>query len=81
MKSTIPNIYRRSDSPDICAFILLDALAPSGEDIISASEHDIIFLSTKIEDLKKNATEEDIIALMQCGIQYDSTYDCLTMFK
>lgn len=47
--------------PDICAFLLLDALVPGTDDIVSASAHDEFFLSTDIEALANVATDADIL--------------------
>lgn len=66
--------------PDICAFLLIDKLLPSNNDIVSAAEHDVIYLDCDIEELSKVATEEDILMLCKCGVIYDSDYDCLSMF-
>ena len=66
--------------PDIAAFMLLHNLVPQGgRDMVSASEHDEIFLDVELEDLAKVATEEDILYLVRCGVRL-SEYDCLAMF-
>lgn len=65
--------------PDLCAFILLDTLLPGNQDIISASEHDEIYLNIDINELAKVATEQDILTLVRCGVRYDSGLNCLTM--
>lgn len=77
----LPEKYKISNSYDICAFTLLDKLAPSEEDIVSAAEHDIVFLSTPMDVLAEKATEEDILALVICGVAYSEEYDCLMMWK
>ena len=70
-----------SSRPDICAFILLDKLVPSnGHDMISAAEHDEIFLNTDCEKLAEVATEEDILMLKRCGVNYSGDFECLSMF-
>lgn len=69
--------------PDICGFLKLDELLPQvaqTRDIVSAAEHDQIFLDASPDELAKVATEEDIIYLHRCGIRYDGDYDCFAMF-
>ena len=75
-------IDKVSNRRDLCAFILLDKLAPSSKpsDIISASEHDEIFLDFDMEMLAKNASEDDIITLTRCGIRFNSEFNCLCMY-
>lgn len=70
-----------SNRPDLCAFILLDKLVPEEKcDIISASEHDEIYLSISIRALAKVITTEDILYIIRCGVRFAEEYDCLTMF-
>lgn len=66
--------------PDLQAFMILDTLLPSDDDIIAAAEHDIIYLAPDIDDLAAVITEDDFLALIRCGISYDRHYDCLYMF-
>lgn len=66
--------------PDICAFLLLDKLDPSERDIVSAAEHDEIYLDVNIENIKKNATEIDLLTLIRCGVRYDEYLECFSMF-
>lgn len=65
---------------DLFAFNLLDKLVPGTADIVSAAEHDEIFLDTSAEQLALVVTEEQVIQLTQCGVRYHSKYDCLAMF-
>lgn len=65
---------------DICAFLLLDKLLPSKRRMVSASDHDIIFLDADLEELARVATENDILMLIRCGVHYDSETDSLAMF-
>jgi hypothetical protein len=69
-----------SSRPDIHAFIILDKLLPAKSDIISAAEHDEIFLDVDPEELAKVATEEQIVELIRCGVRYDSDTGSLAMF-
>ena len=70
-----------SNRPDLHAFMLLDKMLPIEEkDIISAAEHDEIFLQVNIEELAKVVTKEKIMELSRCGVRFDSSNDCLAMF-
>jgi hypothetical protein len=48
--------------------------------MVSAAEHDEIYLSIDMEDFAKVASEEDILFLTRCGVRFDEEYDCLAMF-
>ena len=67
-----------SNRPDLCAFILLDKLVPSKCYLISAAEHDEIWLDVGIEELSKVATEADVKYLVCCEIRFDG--ESLAMF-
>lgn len=69
-----------SNRPDLHAFILLDKLIPGNSDIISASEHDEFYLDIDVKDLEKVITDGQVLDLVRCGIRYDTSYDCLSMF-
>lgn len=73
--------------PDICAFLMLDAAVPAEkngadeyDDMVSAAEHDEIYLAIEPEELAKVATKELIRDLVRCGVRYDERHDCLAMF-
>ena len=66
--------------PDLCAFIILDKLAPSDRDIIGGAEHDEIWLDVDLEKLSAAATEDDILTLVRCGVRWDDDCDGLAMF-
>lgn len=67
--------------PDVCAFILLDKLLPEdGCDMVSAAEHDIIYLDVDCDKLAGIATEEDVLMLVRCGVLFNGEYDSLYMF-
>ena len=71
-------LHRR---PDICAFLRLDQLVPGKpRDMVSAAEHDEIFLDVEPEKLAEVATQEDIVYLHRCGVRYDVDTDSLAMF-
>jgi hypothetical protein len=67
---------------DLCAFLLLDRLAPSDapKDLIHAVAHDLFFLDVDMAALAEAASEDDIIFLRRLGVRYDSDYDSLCMF-
>lgn len=69
-----------SNRKDLHAFILLDRLCPSKDGIVSDAEHDEIFLDVPGEELAKNATEEQIIELIRCGVRWDSDNESVCMF-
>jgi len=69
-----------STRPDLHAFILLDKLIPSDFDIITAAEHDEIYLDGNLEVLAFVATEDDIRDLIRCGVMLNESASCLYMF-
>jgi hypothetical protein len=71
---------KRSNRPDLHAFLLLDELVPGVCDIVSSAEHDEICLEISLEELAEAATEEQIIELIRCGVRYSTDYDCLALF-
>lgn len=73
-------VDKKSNRPDLNAFILLDKLCPSSSDMITSSTHDEIFIDVDTDDLNKVATEADIIELIRCGVRLSSEFDTLTMF-
>lgn len=71
---------KRSNRPDIHAFILLDELFPKpGYGIISGATDDEISLDVKKEDFD-NLTDEQILELVRCGVRYAGEYNCLAMY-
>lgn len=71
-----PQSYR----PDLCGLMMLDRLVPGKRDIISAGEHDQVWLNVDLAKLAEVVTEEDIMNLLRCGIWYDSEGGSLSMF-
>ena len=71
------NLHSR---PDVCAFIFLHLLVGGEGDMISAAEHDEIWLDVDCGKLSKVASEEDILYLVRCGIRYNKGTDSLCMF-
>lgn len=71
---------KQSQCPDIHAFLLLESLAHQNRDMVSAAEHDEIYLSVEPELLSKVVTEDQIVELIRCGVRYDAHYESLCMF-
>jgi len=69
-----------SKRADLHAFLLLDQLVPGTVDIVSAAEHDEIYLSVDCDKLFEVATPEQVIDLIRCGVRYASEYHALCMF-
>ena len=70
---------KRSKRPDLHAMLLLDEICPGPRDMVSAAEHDVIYLDVSPEALE-SATEEQIIELVRCGVHIDEETDSLAMF-
>ncbi len=71
---------KRSDRPDLHAWLLLDELFPNpGQDMVSAAEHDQIWLDVDGEQLE-TLTDDQILELLRCGVMHDDEHDCLFMF-
>jgi hypothetical protein len=66
--------------PDLCAFLRLDQLVPGTHDMVSAAEHDEIYLEVDLEKLAEVATADDVIYLQRCGIRLDDYNGGLAMF-
>lgn len=70
---------RKSNRPDLHAFILLDSLVPSTGDIVSCSEHDQFWLGVSVKDVAKVITPEQILELVRCGVMYDDDVESFSM--
>lgn len=71
---------KMSKRADLHAFMLLDQLLPEGGDIVSAAEHDEIFLDIELDDLAKTSiTEDQVRDLVRCGCRV-SDWDGLCLF-
>lgn len=70
---------KRSNRADLHAFMLLDELFPGKKDMISAAEHDKIFLDIELEQIE-SLTKEQIIELTRCGVMYDEDCELLWMY-
>jgi hypothetical protein len=60
---------KRSNRPDLNAFILLDSIFPDGSDIVCHASHDEICLAFGEEHSKK-LTDEQICELTRCGVRF-----------
>jgi hypothetical protein len=48
--------------------------------MVSAAEHDEIYLDVDAEDFANAATEEDVLFLTRCGVRFDEENDSFAMF-
>lgn len=71
---------KRSNRPDLHAFLLLDQLVPGKRDIVCCAGHDEFWLEVQPEDLAKVITEEQIIELLRCGVGYSEDTESFHMF-
>jgi len=71
---------KRSSYRDLHAFLLLEELSPGGRYIISGTGHEIFWLNTDCARLYEQATRDQLIELIQCGVLYDCEEDVLYMF-
>lgn len=62
---------KRSNRPDIHAFLLLDSLVPGTQDMVASSWHDEIALDVDPETVALAATEDHVIELIRCGVRCD----------
>jgi hypothetical protein len=70
---------KRSNRPDLHAFIMLNELFPRNRDIISAASHDQIWLD--VDDIEvETLTDEQMIELSRCGVFYCDECCSLSMF-
>lgn len=73
---------KRSNRPDIHAFLLLDELQPTenSRDMVGGASHDEIYLGVDVDQLSEVITEEQVCELRRCGVRYSTEHDCLVMF-
>lgn len=70
----------RHHRPDMHVFLLLDSLAPQARDIVSAAEHDEIWLTVEPADIADIVTKEEVLELIRCGVRLDEDGDYFCMF-
>lgn len=68
----------RHSRPDLCAFLMLHGLVPAKRYMVSAAEHDEIFLDVDVDELATVIDEASVITLLRCGIRFGD--DGLKMF-
>ena len=68
-----------STRPDLCAFLILDTLCSSHQDIIAGAEHDEIYLGIDCEALQTKITDEQIRDLVRCGVSFNEALDSLVL--
>lgn len=71
---------KRSQRPDLHAFLLLDEIQPGDSDLIGASEHDEFYFSIDCDSFAKVVTDAQLLDLYRCGVRYDKQLDSLCMF-
>lgn len=71
---------KRSQRPDLHAFILLDERIPGTTDLISCGSHDEYFLSITPDQLIAVATPNLVRELVRCGVRYDEHEESLCLF-
>ncbi len=67
-----------SQRADLCAMILIDSLLPGIGDIVSAAEHDQIWLDADAGALAPLITEDQWLYLIRCGVMLDD--DSLSLY-
>lgn len=72
--------HKLSSRPDLHAFILLNQLLPGTRDMVSAAEHDQIWLDVDLDELSQVATPDHIKQIAACGVYFDGGYDALYLF-
>jgi len=59
---------KRTQRPDLHAFLLLDELFPGKRCIIDSAEHDEIYLNIDSDDIEK-LSDKQILELVRCGVR------------
>ena len=70
---------KRSVRKDLHVFIVLDEWFPGNINIISAAEHDEIYLNISYEAIC-TLTDAQILELCRCGVSYNEEFSSLFMF-
>jgi hypothetical protein len=71
---------KKSQRPDLHAFLLLDMLVPETSDIVASAAHDEIWLGVEPKTLAAVVTREQLIDLVRCGVRWDDSCESLAMF-
>lgn len=70
---------KRSQRPDLHAFLLLGELFPGDGKLVVSASHDEIWLDVD-DDQIKALTDEQILELSWCGIRHDAQSNRLCMY-
>ena len=70
---------KKSNRPDLHAFLLLNELFPKNRDMVSGAGHDQIWLDVSEEDIEK-LSDENILEISRSGVFYDYESNALSMF-
>lgn len=61
---------KRSNRPDLHAFLMLDELFPGTSGLVASASHDEIWLDVD-DDQVETLTDEQILELSWCGVRHD----------
>lgn len=90
--NTLRTNWTYSNRCDLNALILLDNLfkdynlgnisgLSSGDNLIAGSDHGVIYLAPGLEDLEAvGIAQEQLQELIDCGVFFDTTIDCLCLY-
>lgn len=70
---------KRSQRPDVHAFLLLAELFPRSGPLVCCASHDLIFLDVTTKEIN-NLTDDQILELTRCGVMYSEDSESLSMF-
>lgn len=65
---------------DLYALTLMASLVPTARRILGAAEHDKVYLNADPAVVNAVATDDQLLALMACGVCYDDYEDCFYLF-
>lgn len=71
-------VNKRSKREDLHAFLLLDELIPSKQDIVLYTDHYGVYLSVEPDELNEVITDGQVKELLCCGVFIQNS--CLYMF-
>jgi hypothetical protein len=77
----------RHERPDLCAFLMLHDLSPrppkpgyaTMRRMVRVGKINEIWLDADMETLATNATEQDIVTLIRCGVRFSARRNALWM--
>lgn len=67
---------KRSQRPDLHAFLLLDELFPGNTDMVCSAQHDEIWLEVDNQQLA-TLSDDQLIELIRCGVRHDGYGACM----